>query len=68
MTREQLYSKYKLEDFFYHHIKEDYEYDGFIFKTGEYYESYHDSEIGVSFRDDNGMWHNTDYMDRGKIY
>jgi len=35
MNIKQLYERYKLEDYFYHHLKPNYIHEGFTFIKGE---------------------------------
>jgi hypothetical protein len=66
MTKEQLYQRFKLEDYFYYHSKPDYEYNGFIFKQNEYYKVTQD-EGGIWFYDDDGNSYDAYDMDSTKL-
>ena len=62
MTKEKLHEKFKLEDFFYCHMKDDYKHENFIFKQGEFY-SIDEDEGGRYIVDDNGRYHDVYDMD-----
>ena len=66
MNIKQLYEKYKLEDYFYHHLKENYTHEGFTFLKGEYYKTI-SNEGGDWLYDDNGNIHDMYEMDFDKI-
>jgi len=66
MNIKQLYERYKLEDYFYHHLKPNYIHEGFTFIKGEYYKAV-SNEGGDWFYDDNGNIHDVHEMDFDKI-
>ena len=71
MNKKELHEKYKLEDFFYHHTKENYIHEGFsgekfTFKNGEYYQK-KEGEGGNYIIDDNQDYHDVYTMDESKL-